>query len=232
LNPHGGTLAGIDPARLWLGDWWKDEDLPVDWDRFWPGGGLSVEVGFGGGEFLLTSARLSPGKRFVGIEHYAEGFRKCLKQALSEGLGNLLLMQGDAYVILNVAFGDSTLESVTVNFPDPWPKARHARRRLFTEEFFKIAARKLAPGGALLLATDDRPYAEQAVRELAGVTELASRHPAVPWQTESPRPVRTRYEKKWIAEGRPLHHFVYEKKGFTTEGTQGSEEPSKNEHEE
>lgn len=211
------TLAGIDPARLWLGDWWKEEDLPPDWGRLLPGGPLNVEVGFGGGEFLLGMAARFPQRRFVGLEHYAEGYRRCLRRATSEGLQNVLLMMGDAYVLLNICFEEACLESVTVNFPDPWPKARHARRRLYTEEFFGISARKLADGGRLFLATDDESYAGQAAEQAARVRELASAHPDRPWLTRSPYPLRTRYEAKWTEEGRPLHYLVYEKRPPSSE---------------
>lgn len=204
-----GPLA----SRLIHGDWWKEEDLPVRWEALLPGGALHVEVGFGDGEFLLAEASARPGERFVGLEHYPEGHRKLLKKARAQGLANVLSMIGDAYVLLNVAFTDHSLASITVNFPDPWPKARHARRRLFTEEFFRIAGRKLAQGGALRLATDDPAYARQATEELAKVPGLRARHPGSPWLTESPYASRTRYEKRWIEEGRPLHYMLYEREG-------------------
>ena len=212
MNFPDALLTGIDPARLWLGDWWKEEELPVEWDRLLPGGPLNVEVGFGGGEFLLEMAWSRPDHRFVGIEQYAAGYKRCLKRALSAGLSNVVVMLGDAHILLNVAFEDASLESITANFPDPWPKARHARRRIFTEEFLALAARKLRPGGTIFLATDDRQYARQAVDELSAVPVLVSRHAPQPWLEESPHAVRTRYERKWIADGRPLHYFLYEKR--------------------
>ena len=194
-----------------LGDWWKDVDLPVNWSALLAGGPLNVEVGFGGGEFLLATAKLKPDASFVGLEQFAEGYRKCLKRAMADNLENVLPMLGDAYILLTIAFEDAALESVTVNFPDPWPKKRHARRRLFTDEFFRIVSRKLRPGGRLLLATDDADYAGQAAEVLTALPALASEHPESPWLVESPHGIRTRYERKWLAEGRPLHYFVYKK---------------------
>ena len=203
----------IDPARLILGNWWKDEDLPMDWDRLLPGGPLCVEVGFGGGEFLAGMAAANPQSRFVGIERFAEGHRRLLKAVQAAGLENVLSMVGDAFIGLSLAFHEASLESVTVNFSDPWPKTRHAAKRLLSEEFFRIAARKLRPGGTLFAATDDVPYALQAGEAFAAVPSLESLHPGRPFMCESPHPVRTRYEIKWAAEGRPLHYFAYRRKG-------------------
>ncbi len=211
-GPLASVRPGDPPSRLMHGDWWKDEDLPLDWCRLMGAGPLNVEVGFGEGEFLLAMASRSPDMRYVGIERFAEGHRKLVKRALSDDLRNVLTVVGDAYIILNLTFENASLRSVTVNFPDPWPKARHARRRLYTEEFFRIAARKLEPGGTLYLATDDRPYAEQAFDSLCRVPDLVSTHPGRPWLDTSPYPVQTRYETRWIGEGRPLHYFVYRRR--------------------
>jgi len=170
---------------------------------------MHLDVGFGGGEFLLGMARLHPDRRFVGVERFAEGHRNLVKNVLRMGLENVVSAVGDAHVVVGICFADGSLDGVTLNFSDPWPKARHASRRLFTEEFLGLAARKLRPGGRLCLATDDAAYAEQALGDLAKVPLLASTHPEVRWMDVSPYPLRTRYEEKWIREGRPLHYFVY-----------------------
>ncbi|MEW6758953.1 MAG: tRNA (guanosine(46)-N7)-methyltransferase TrmB [Acidobacteriota bacterium] len=202
----------IEPARLLLGDWWKEGAHPVAWEEILPGGPMHLEVGFGGGEFLLGMARRHPECRFVGVERFAEGHRGLVKNVLRLGLTNVLSAVGDAHVVVEVCFADGSLESVTLNFSDPWPKARHASRRLFTEEFLGLAARKLRPGGRLHLATDDGAYAEQAIEELAKLPLLSSTHPGLRWMDSSPCPLRTRYEEKWIREGRPLHYLVYERR--------------------
>jgi tRNA (guanine-N7-)-methyltransferase len=212
-EPFSRFLAKpLDPLRLSLGDWWKEEDLPVDWDALLPGGPLVAEVGFGGGEFLLSLAQRSPQMRFVGIERFGEGHRRLQKSLLSSGLHNVLSMVGDAYVILGVAFANAALRAVHINYSDPWPKARHADRRLLSFEFLSLAARKLEPGGRLYAATDDVPYAHQAAEALARVPLLASLHPGEPWVERSPHGITTRYERKWRAEGRALHYFAYERR--------------------
>ncbi len=207
-NPFGGGEVAL-PLRLMHGDWWKDEDLPIAWERYLGARPLAVEVGFGSGEFLLAMAKLHPETGFVGIEQFAEGYRKLLKHVAAEGLMNVFAAMGDAFILLNLAFEEGSLDSVTINFPDPWPKARHARRRLLSAEFFRIAARKLRDGGQLRAATDDPTFAQQAMEAFGAVPELLRCHPE-PWLSESPYPFRTRYERKWIVEGRALHYFIYE----------------------
>ena len=212
-EPFSAYLARpLDPLRLSLGDWWKGEDLPVDWDGLLPGGPLVVEVGYGGGEFLLALAERSPERRFVGIERFGEGHRRLQKRLDGSGLRNVLSMVGDAYVILGVAFPNAALEAVHINYSDPWPKARHANRRLLSVEFLSVAARKLKPGGRLHAATDDVPYAREAAAAFASVPLLASLHPGRDWMERSPLGITTRYEQKWRAEGRPLHYFAFERR--------------------
>lgn len=195
--------------RLELGDWWKAEDLPVDWDKYLSPGPMDVEVGFGAGDFLTALAALEPSARFVGLERFGEGHRRLVAELKRQEVRNVLPLLGDAYILLNLLFAEGSLRSVYVNCPDPWPKARHARRRLLTAEFFALAARKLTPGGHLFVATDDAPYALQAAEAFAEVAALECTHPDDRWLSESPYPAKTRYEKRWRAEGRPMHYFVY-----------------------
>ena len=212
-EPFSAYLARpLDPLRLSLGDWWKEEDLPVDWDGLLPGGPLVVEVGFGGGEFLLSLAAQFPERRFVGIERFGEGHRRLQQALAASGLRNVLAMVGDAFVILGVAFENESLEAVHINYSDPWPKARHANRRLLSREFLTIAARKLKPGGRLYAATDDVSYAREAAEAFSSLPLLTSLHPGRDWMETSSHGVTTRYERKWRAEGRPLHYFAFERR--------------------
>lgn len=207
-----GALPVDAFARMDLGDWWKELDLPIRWDLILQGERLNVEVGYGSGELLLSLAARNPKQSFIGIERYARGHRKLIAAARRKRLRNLISMVGDAYVLINIAFEDASLNGLTCKFADPWPKARHAKRRLYTVEFFSLVARKLRPGGRLALATDDRSYALQAADALASTPGLRSTHTDLKWLDESPAPLKTRYEEKWIAEGRPLHYFLYERR--------------------
>jgi len=209
-DSHPSGIA-LPPAGR-RGDWWKDEDLPIDWDARFPGGPLHVEVGFGKGDFLLAMADRHPDCRFAGIERFGEGYRAITRVLRSQDAGNVTALLGDAYIVMNLVFPGDSLAAVYVNYPDPWPKKRHAKRRLYRKEFFDIVGRKLRRGGRLYLATDSRSYARQALEELALCPDLESTHRGRPWLEASPYGVTTRYETKWTAEGRNLHYLVYRKR--------------------
>jgi tRNA (guanine-N7-)-methyltransferase len=98
-----------------------------------------------------------------------------------------------------------------INFPDPWPKARHARRRLIQPELAALLARRLVPQGALRVATDDVAYAEWIDAVLRAEPALENRL-ASPFVREEPDRTPTAYELEWRAQGRPLHFFSYSRK--------------------
>ncbi|MEJ2368592.1 MAG: hypothetical protein P8Z49_09685, partial [Acidobacteriota bacterium] len=130
-------LFRTDIPRLALGDWWKAEDLPIDWDRYLPPGPLDVEVGFGAGEFLCAAARRRPDMRFVGIERFGEGYRRLLATLVQEGVTNVLPVMGDAFVLMNLLFENESVTNVYINFPDPWPKASTQKKSAIQTRLFE-----------------------------------------------------------------------------------------------
>jgi tRNA (guanine-N7-)-methyltransferase len=104
---------------------------------------------------------------------------------------------------------EGCVETFWINFPDPWPKKRHARRRLLQPELVRALALRLVPGGALQVATDDVPYAEQIDAALGAEPRLENALAPAPFARERPGPSATAYELEWRAEGRTLHFFTY-----------------------
>lgn len=195
--------------RFEIGDWWKEEELPLDLKKFGEYRKIALEVGFGFGEFLLSVAENEKDTLFFGIEKYGEGLRKIVNIIKREDIRNIVPLSGDAYVILQVLFNENSLEKIFVNFPDPWPKKRHQKRRVLTEEFFKLCGRKLKDTGKLFFATDDENLAKFAMSEIKRVPQLKNLcHPA-PYLSHSPYSSETRYERKWMAENKNLYYFIY-----------------------
>jgi tRNA (guanine-N7-)-methyltransferase len=202
-------------------------DIPgIDWrvglaeatDRGWPAlfAGdvadplpLVVELGFGRGEFLLDLATRNPERAFVGVE---VSFKRTLKMARRLArlpLRNVRLLEGFAEEVVREAIPDTSVACFWINFPDPWPKARHARRRLLQPALATLLARRLVPGGALRVATDDPDYAAWIDAVLHAVPELENHHAPEPFLRQEEGRMPTAYELEWRALGRPLHFFHY-----------------------
>jgi tRNA (guanine-N7-)-methyltransferase len=185
LPPEGET---IDLAQAFGGQ------LPSD--------GVWLEVGFGSGEHLVWQAEQHPRVGLIGCEPYLNGVAKCLAHIERAGVNNIRLLADDARLLMK-ALPARTLGRVFILFPDPWPKARHHKRRFVQRETLDRLAELMPPGAELRLATDDPSY-------LPWMVEHACTHPAFEWLAGRPADWRerptdwpaTRYEKKGIA-GRP-----------------------------
>lgn len=170
-----------------------------------PGGdGWEVEIGFGKGRYLLASAAARPDGRFLGVEIAGEYWRLARDRARRRRLGNLLLVRADAVYLLAALLPRGFARRLHVYFPDPWPKTRHHKRRLFDPETVDLLLALLAPGGELYFATDHLAYGEV-------VEEILASHPAVAvtrWEGPWPDGARTNYEAKYLVEGRPIRRLV------------------------
>lgn len=174
---------------------------PFDLARALPGQGpWEVEIGFGKGRFLLRRAAEEPGRRFLGIELASEYFRLVARRLQRRGLGNVLLLEGEAQYLLGAVLPRGFAERVHVYFPDPWPKTRHQRRRLFSPSSLDLVLGLLAPGGRLDFATDFVSYGEEVRRLLESFPGVRVASPGAAW----PEGPRTNYEAKYVSEGRSI----------------------------
>ena len=168
------------------------------------GGGVVLEIGFGGGEHLVTQACAHPEQRFIGVEPFLNGVASCLRHIEESGVQNVRLHQGDARDVI-ARLPDASLDRVYILFPDPWPKARHHKRRLIQPAFLDELARVMKPGAELRFATDWANYAswtlEHVTRDPRFVW-LAER--AEDWRTPWPGHVTTRYEAKKLGDCAPI----------------------------
>jgi tRNA (guanine-N7-)-methyltransferase len=163
-----------------------------------------MEIGFGGGEHLAAQAGARPDVLYLGAEPFTNGLASALRHIDARGLENVRIHPGDARDLM-AALPDASLTRVFILFPDPWPKARHRKRRLIDDTFVGEAARLLRPAGRLRFATDWADYANRAL-------ESFSRAPGFGWTAEGPedwrRPpadhVTTRYEEKRLGDCAPV----------------------------
>ena len=169
-----------------------------------PAGAQILEIGFGGGEHLVAQANAHPDHRFIGVEPFLNGVASCLRHIEESGAQNIRLHQGDARDVI-ARLPDASLDRVYILFPDPWPKARHHKRRLIQPEFLGDLARVVKSGAEVRFATDWANYA-------AWTLEHFSRDPrfvwtaerAEDWRTAWPGHVTTRYEEKKLGDCAPI----------------------------
>jgi len=161
-----------------------------------------LEIGFGGGEHLVWQAQHHPDVGIIGCEPFEEGVVKALTLIEDEALANICVHPDDVRPLLRW-LPAASLDRAFVLFPDPWPKARHRRRRLVATPLLDQLARVMKPGAELRIGTDIGDYARTMLVALI-------RHPAFRWTATDAtdwriRPAdwpQTRYEAKALREGR------------------------------
>jgi tRNA (guanine-N7-)-methyltransferase len=171
---------------------------------------LHLEIGFGGGEHLAYRADLLPDHGFIGCEPFLNGVATALAQIREQKLANVRLWRGDALDVLR-RVPDGSLSFVYMLHPDPWPKARHSKRRMVNDGPIDLIASRVQSGGELRIATDHPVYLEWALM-------VMQRHShQFEWLAEKPadfleRPggwPETRYEAKARREGRRAYYLRY-----------------------
>lgn len=170
---------------------------------------LVIEIGFGRGEFLIELAGKNPQTAFVGVDVSFKRVLKMARRLARAGLRNVRLVEGRGQVLIEHPCMPGSVDAIWINFSDPWPKDRHADRRLLRAPFVAAAAKALVASGRLHVATDDTPYAEQIAGVLSGEPLLENAFAPEPWRADVPGRIRTGYEEGWRAEGRPLYFFEY-----------------------
>jgi tRNA (guanine-N7-)-methyltransferase len=163
-----------------------------------------LEIGFGGGEHLAAQAGAHRDVLLLGAEPFLNGVASAVRHVEEAGLANVRIHAGDARELL-AALPVASLARVFILFPDPWPKARHHKRRLVNPAFAVDLARAMAPGARLRFATDWADYADHALRVLTAEPRfawLAQR--ADDWRTPPADHVTTRYESKRLGDCAPI----------------------------
>lgn len=181
------------------------EAFPLPWDLlFGRSAPLSVEIGFGNGQFLHQMARQRPHENFVGIELSLESARRLLKLSAEKGRSNIRTLRENAGFALRELFAPASLRRVIMNFPDPWPKERHQKRRLISPQFVQTLSAVLEKEGCYELVTDQFRYAEEAF----ALFSASGLFRVDPIETNPERPVQTKYEKKWREMKRDTYRLL------------------------
>ncbi|GAA5337175.1 tRNA (guanosine(46)-N7)-methyltransferase TrmB [Thermus antranikianii] len=175
-------------------------------DLFGREGPLVLEVGFGDGRFTAELAKAHPEWLILGAEVSAASVQRAYRRLRREGIANVRLYHGQGLFALRNLVPPGSLKRVIVNFPDPWPKKRHQRKRLLQEGFFRRLSTRLMEGGDLLLTTDHEAYFRFALEEAkrSGLYRVEVKEPPEAH-------LRTKYALKWKEAGRTFFHAVFTK---------------------
>lgn len=176
-------------------------------DRPW-----ALEIGAGKGHFLEAMGPQNPGMSFLGLEYKLKRCHLMGKRFKKLGLTNVKVIWAEATMFLKDYVAPGSLSAIYVNFPDPWPKRRHVRRRLLQEDFIALLVERLAPAGEMTIATDFVEYADE-------IADRLQRHPDLVPALEPPfiRPhlegyPQTQFEKIFREQGLTLHFMRVRKK--------------------
>lgn len=164
-----------------------------------------LEIGFGGGEHLVHMAARYPEVAIIGAEPFVNGVAMLLGKIRTAGVTNIALYPGDVRDLFDVLPGGGIAKAF-LNYPDPWPKARHHRRRFVTPGYLGPLHRALAPGAELRVATDIPDYVRQTLEQVPAAGFERVDHPMDrAWEDW----LSTRYEQKALREGRVPHYLTF-----------------------
>ncbi len=199
-------LVALSPGAV---SWEENPDRsPIDLAAVFGDKPIWLEIGFGGGEHLVQMAAQNPDVGIVGCEPYINGVAMLLGKIRNAAVSNLAVHPGDVRDLFDV-LPDGIIQKAFLNYPDPWPKKRHHRRRFVTPEHLNPLHRVMAPGAELRVATDIPDYVRQTLEEVprAGFSWTAE-HPG-DWRNPWGDWISTRYEQKALREGRTPHYLTF-----------------------
>ncbi|PLX67670.1 MAG: tRNA (guanosine(46)-N7)-methyltransferase TrmB [Denitrovibrio sp.] len=193
---HGGEYENYE--RLTVQDFF-DNDKP-----------FNIEIGIGNGEFISEYAKKHPDQNFLGFEVMKRIFRRAVVKARQVEHENIRLIHFDATFFVSI-LQDESVDNFYVNFPDPWPKKKHKKRRILKTKFIKLLVQKLKPGGTLCIATDQIDYAQEIVENLKPIAELSSVYDTI-YIDRLDDYLPTKYYRKFVPE-LGVHFFRLKKTG-------------------
>lgn len=169
---------------------------------------IHIEVGMGKGQFIMTLAAQNPGINYIGIEKYSSVLVRALDKRREYEGENVFFLRMEAEDIANV-FGENEVDRIYLNFSDPWPKDRHAKRRLTSKEFFARYDKLLKPEGRVIFKTDNRPLFDFSLEQ---VKEAGWQLDNVTFDLHHSEylegNVMTEYEERFTAMGNPICRLV------------------------
>ena len=187
-----------------------DLDSRPDWEEvFGNYNPLNLEIGFGVGNFIIEMGIREPDENFIGMDFYHKGIRKVISRIDKYQIDNARIVYGDAKEKIPLLFNNEELNRIYINFPDPWPKKRHHKRRLIKPAFIKTLAEKLKPKGEIHIATDYKSYALEMMDFFEKETTLKNRNGTKVFLSQKDGTPKSKYEKKFLNAGERIFYLEF-----------------------
>lgn len=172
---------------------------------------ICIEYCSGNGAWIADKAAKNPLVNWVAVEMKFDRVRKIWSKVKNLGLNNLLVICGEALNTTTRFFGDSFASHVYINFPDPWPKRRHANHRLIQPKFVQEIWRILQEGKTFTFVTDDVPYSQWLIKVMSTHSGFVSLHPSPYYVNQLSDYGSSYFDELWRAKGREIRYHQYQK---------------------
>lgn len=168
---------------------------------------FNLELCSGNGQWIVDKALAAPDSFWIGVEQKIDRAKKIWHRAKRLGASNLLVVCGTAENFINLVLPEASASHIFINFPDPWPKRRHAKHRLMKEEFIAPLKRVLKKEGTLQFVTDDYAYLQEAITVLQRIMKplLPTPHYAINPEGYG----RSFFEELWRSREKTIHYTLY-----------------------
>lgn len=170
-----------------------------------------VEYCSGNGAWIVAKAEANPQINWVAVEKKFDRVRKIWSKIKNGQLKNLIVLCGEAYQATKRYIADHSVSEVYINFPDPWPKNRHAKHRLIQDPFAQELWRILKEGCGITFVTDDPPYSEWFIQVMRAASGFKSRYADPFYTTDLPDYGTSYFEELWRAKGRQIRYHQFQK---------------------
>lgn len=172
---------------------------------------IYLEIGMGKGKFIIENAKRNPNINYIGLELQESVLVRALEKLIEEPLDNLVLLHEDAFELNNI-FADGEIDKIYLTFSDPWPKSRHAKRRLTCNNILNSYRKALKEEGSIEFKTDNRKLFEYSILEFIQ-NGLEFKELSLNLHEDKEDIITTEYEDKFVAKGNVIYFVEVKNNG-------------------
>jgi tRNA (guanine-N7-)-methyltransferase len=194
----------VEALKAWRFPGWSDASL------FGNDNAISLEYCSGNGAWIADRALKYPQRNWVAVEKKLERVRKIWSKLQNLRLSNLFIICGEAQLFTQCCLSENSLSEVYINFPDPWPKRRHAANRLIQSDFIAELSRVMQRSSKAIFVTDDAPYSQQMIQEMLKSERWTPSFPEPFFVTQWPEYGSSYFEALWREKGRTINYLQFE----------------------